>query len=177
MSLPAITALTCAGRAGRKRRAGAAGAAGCRAVAADCARTGLCPRPTGQLVARLAELTRPAGCRLLVNAQPDWLAGWPVDGVHLNSAAGRLPPAPGLCLGGASAHRPEELQHAAELGLDYALLGRCRHRQPPGRAAAGLARPGLPAGQRRPASAGVRAGGLAAADLPAAQKPALMAWR
>ena len=89
-------------------------------------------------VARLVELTRPAGCRLLVNAEPDWLAGWPVDGVHLNSA--RL---------AACRQRPDfawwALRRIARKncntppswGWITPRWAMAAHRQPPGRAAAG----------------------------------------
>ena len=171
MSLPAITALTCAGELGENTVLAALPArlaAGLSLLIVrepDYARDQL-----ASWVARLAELTRPAGCRLLVNAEPDWLAGWPVDGVHLNSA--RLAACrqrPDFAWVGASAHRPEELQHAAELGLDYALLGHvlptASHPDAPPLGWQGLACQLASAGPRLPVYA---LGGLAAADLSAA---------
>ncbi|MFO1233906.1 MAG: thiamine phosphate synthase [Rivihabitans pingtungensis] len=68
--------------------------------------------------------------------------------------AGRLPPAPDFAWVGASAHRPEELQHAAELGLDYALLGHvpptASHPDAPPLGWQGLARQLASAGPRLP---------------------------
>lgn len=171
LSLPAITALTCAGELGENAVLAALPArlaAGLSLLIVrepDYARDQL-----ASWVARLAELTRPAGCRLLVNAEPDWLAGWPVDGVHLNSA--RLAACrqrPDFAWVGASAHRPEELQHAAELGLDYALLGHvlptASHPDAPPLGWQGLACQLASAGPRLPVYA---LGGLGDADLSAA---------
>ncbi|OHX13048.1 Nudix family hydrolase [Chromobacterium sphagni] len=75
-------------------------------------------------VARAAAIVRPRGGKLLVNADPAWLAGWPVDGAHLNGA--RLAACerrPDFAWVGASIHSQAELLRAGELGLDYALLG------------------------------------------------------
>ena len=126
LSLPAITALTCAGELGENAVLAALPArlaAGLSLLIVrepDYARDQL-----ASWVARLAELTRPAGCRLLVNAEPDWLAGWPVDGVHLSGerlAACEQKPR-GFAWVGASCHDRDGLERAAELELDYALLG------------------------------------------------------
>lgn len=76
------------------------------------------------LTERVAAIVHPRGGKIVVNADPAWLAGWPVDGVHLSGQ--RLAAAtarPDFAWVGASVHSAEELQKAAELGLDYALLG------------------------------------------------------
>ncbi|AUH49932.1 DNA mismatch repair protein MutT [Chromobacterium sp. ATCC 53434] len=74
-------------------------------------------------VARAAAIVRPRGGKLVVNADPAWLAGWPVDGVHLNGARlAALDARPAFDWVGASIHGAAELARAGELGLDYALL-------------------------------------------------------
>ncbi|WP_434633452.1 Nudix family hydrolase [Chromobacterium sp. CV08] len=74
-------------------------------------------------VARAAAIVRPRGGKLVVNADPAWLAGWPVDGAHLNGARlAALKARPAFDWVGASIHGATELARAGELGLDYALL-------------------------------------------------------
>ncbi|AXE28993.1 Nudix family hydrolase [Chromobacterium phragmitis] len=74
-------------------------------------------------VARAAAIVRPRGGRLVVNADPAWLEGWPVDGVHLNGARlAALEARPDFEWVGASVHNAHELARAGQLGLDYALL-------------------------------------------------------
>ncbi len=76
------------------------------------------------LVGELSEIIHPRGGKLIVNADPAWLKGWPVDGVHLNSARlAACEARPHFAWVGASCHSRAELAHAAALGLDYALLG------------------------------------------------------
>lgn len=75
---------------------------------------------------RLGALCRRFGARLLVNADPAWLAECEADGVHLNSR--RLMALSERPLGadqlvGASCHDAAELQHAQALGLDFVVLG------------------------------------------------------
>jgi len=80
-----------------------------------------------QLVAfveQVAARVHAKGGKVIVNADPAWLAGLPVDGVHLTSA--RLAEAterPAFDWVGASIHSAAELEQAAALGCDYALLG------------------------------------------------------
>ncbi|GHD77731.1 hypothetical protein GCM10011419_18880 [Vogesella fluminis] len=80
-------------------------------------------------VAEVADIVHPRGGKLLVNTDPAWIRGWPVDGLHLSgqrlAALDERPPH--LAWVGASAHSSAELARAAALGLDYALLG---HVQP-----------------------------------------------
>jgi len=62
--------------------------------------------------------------KVVVNADPDGLAGWPVDGVHLSESRLRHCRArPDFEWVGASVHSAEALSHASALELDYALLG------------------------------------------------------
>ncbi|WP_293764029.1 Nudix family hydrolase [uncultured Aquitalea sp.] len=75
-------------------------------------------------VHRAAGIVHSRGGKLLVNADPDWLSGWPVDGVHLNTARLQgVSSRPDFEWVGASAHNARELARADALGLDYALLG------------------------------------------------------
>lgn len=75
-------------------------------------------------VRAVAERVRPTGGKVWVNADPAWLAGWPIDGVHLTEArlltATERPDWPWV---GASVHGAEAIQKAADLGVDYLLLG------------------------------------------------------
>ncbi|PXX42859.1 Nudix family hydrolase [Aquitalea magnusonii] len=79
-------------------------------------------------VSEVAAIVHARGGKVVVNADPAWLAGWPVDGVHLNGSRLRqLTQRPDIAWVGASVHSAAELQQAGLLGLDYALLG---HVQP-----------------------------------------------
>ena len=61
---------------------------------------------------------------MVVNADPQWLSGWPVDGVHLNARRlAALTQRPEFDWVGASVHSAAELEQAGALELDYALLG------------------------------------------------------
>ena len=80
--------------------------------------------------ARLAEaafaLCEAAGARLILNAEPELARELPAHGLHLTGERlwwhGPSAWGPGgLC--GASCHDARDLQRAADLGLDYALLG------------------------------------------------------
>lgn len=75
-------------------------------------------------VFRIAAMTQGSACRVVVNADPMAIQGWPVDGVHLNVARLRaLTSRPNFAWVGASIHSPEELALAEKWGVDYALLG------------------------------------------------------
>lgn len=77
------------------------------------------------LVGEVSAIVHPRGGKLIVNADPAWLAGWPVDGVHLSGerlAACEQKPR-GFAWVGASCHDRDGLERAAGLELDYALLG------------------------------------------------------
>lgn len=168
LSLPGLAALTCAGEIGQARILAALPAQLAHGLRLLLVREpGYTRAELASWVAQLAEHTRPAGCRLLVNADPDWLAGWPIDGVHLNStrlAACRQ--RPDFAWVGASTHRVDELQHAATLGLDYALLG---HVQPsashPAQAPLGWEGLACQLAEAGPSLPVYALGGLDAADL------------
>lgn len=73
---------------------------------------------------RVVKQAQAYGARVMLNAAPDLAQTAGVDGIHLT--AQRLMqtetrPAAAWC--GASCHTPEELAQAAELQLDYAILG------------------------------------------------------
>ncbi|MFL6622463.1 MAG: Nudix family hydrolase [Sulfurifustis sp.] len=75
---------------------------------------------------RVAALCRRFGARLLVNAAPELLRECDADGVHLSSArlmALSKRPVPAEYWLGASCHNAPELERAAALGADFAVLG------------------------------------------------------
>ncbi|RBH41850.1 DNA mismatch repair protein MutT, partial [Pseudomonas sp. MWU13-2860] len=75
-------------------------------------------------VTEVAAIVHERGGKAVVNADPDWLQGWAVDGVHLLGPRLRpLQQRPDVAWVGASVHSAAELQRAGELALDYALLG------------------------------------------------------
>ncbi len=73
---------------------------------------------------RVVELAHAHGARVLLNSDVEMARETGADGVHLNSvqlaACSTRPDVPWCA---ASCHNAEELQQAAELGLDFALLG------------------------------------------------------
>lgn len=74
----------------------------------------------------VAALCRRYGAKLLVNADPSLVVACGADGVHLNSRRLRALPARPLdenALVAASCHNREELEHAQNLALDFAVLG------------------------------------------------------
>lgn len=73
---------------------------------------------------RVVALARPYAARVVLNAEPALAEAAGADGVHLPAAAlMALQQKPEGLLCGASCHNADELEHAAGLGLDYALLG------------------------------------------------------
>lgn len=85
------------------------------------------PWSTARLCAyarRLRDLCAPYGARCLVNGDPQEVGGC-ADGVHLSSARlwqlSRRPLAPDRLIG-ASCHSQRDLQKAAEVGCDFAVL-------------------------------------------------------
>lgn len=138
-----------------------------------------------RFVREVAARVRPAGGRVFVNADPAWLAGLPVDGVHLTEA--RLMAAdgrPDFAWVGASIHGAETKAKAEALGVDYLLLGHVKATAThPGVAPLGW--DGFECRLAEACPLPVYAlGGLSAADLPdafahGAQGVALMrgAWR
>lgn len=115
------------------------------------------------------ERVRAKGGVLLINADEALARALGADGLHLPAARLRTTTArPGFDWVGASCHTREELERAAALGLDYALLGPVRATLThPGQAGLGWARfAELAAGLPLPVFA---LGGLGAADMAAAR--------
>ena len=74
----------------------------------------------------LMALARPRGAKLLLNGDPQLALAWGCDGVHLTAsalAATTIRPLPDHMLCAASCHTRAEIDHAALLGLDFAVLG------------------------------------------------------
>ncbi|MBL8472095.1 MAG: Nudix family hydrolase [Rhodocyclaceae bacterium] len=84
----------------------------------------LAPAQRAEFAAAALAIARAAGSPLVINADIDLARAIGADGVHLTAAGlaatGTRPP---FALVGASCHGREELLRAAELGLDYAVLG------------------------------------------------------
>lgn len=78
-----------------------------------------------KLACRVLARTRQHGCTLQLHKHIDLACELGADGVHLQSSAlAALPARPrGLDWIGASVHNTADLNHAARLGLDYAVLG------------------------------------------------------
>jgi 8-oxo-dGTP diphosphatase len=79
-------------------------------------------------LARFAEaviaLARPHGARVLINSDIDLAQRLGADGVHLTAAQlARMERRPALGWCAASCHNAEELARAAQLGVDFAVLG------------------------------------------------------
>ena len=76
------------------------------------------------LAARVREITLRHGARLMLNASPELAQRADADGVHLSAARlAQLRVRPDLAWCGASCHGRIELDRAAELALDYVVLG------------------------------------------------------
>lgn len=125
LELPTRYAITCAEENGMDKelaRAERALAAGCRLFQV---RDKTLPREVRQRLAeQLIALARPTGGKVLINEDEALAREVGADGVHLTSrqlAEGvARPDFPWV---GASCHAAEELARAAELGLDFAVLG------------------------------------------------------
>ena len=80
-----------------------------------------------QLTARIVEIARPRGCRVLVNGRADVALAAAADGVHLPSAGLRpgdvRPWVPPGFLIGVSVHGVDEARVAEASGADYVLAG------------------------------------------------------
>jgi 8-oxo-dGTP diphosphatase len=83
------------------------------------------PAPELQrFAADVIALARPCGARVLINADMKLAERVGADGVHLAAAQlARLERRPGLDWCAASCHTAEELLRAAQLGIDFAVLG------------------------------------------------------
>jgi 8-oxo-dGTP diphosphatase len=76
---------------------------------------------------RVVQRARRFGARVLVNGEPALARQWGASGVHLSaSRLLALRERPDMPLCGASCHSPAELDHAAALGMDLAVLGPVR---------------------------------------------------
>ena len=127
LQLPAVYAITCAHEIGVAAQLQAL-AAGPAYGLVQVREPDMNRQQLQAFVSDVAAIVHARDGKVVVNAEPDWLAGWPVDGVHLNGTRLRhLALRPDFEWVGASVHSAEELQQAAALGLDYALLG---HVQP-----------------------------------------------
>jgi 8-oxo-dGTP diphosphatase len=74
--------------------------------------------------AEVVRRARPSGALVVVNGPMDVARAAAADGVHLSAAQlMSLADRPGVAWVGASCHTRAELERAAALGLDYALLG------------------------------------------------------
>jgi len=123
LTLPALAAITCASEIGTSSVLS-------RLEAPDAPRLVQVREP--QMTRQALELfTEQVALRVhayhglvVVNADPQWLSGWPVDGVHLNARRlAALTQRPEFDWVGASVHSAAELEQAGALELDYALLG------------------------------------------------------
>lgn len=84
----------------------------------------LSPLELERVARRLVALARPYGAKVLINADVRLAEAAGADGVHLpSSALMSLEARPRIGLVGASCHSARELARAADLGLDYVLLG------------------------------------------------------
>jgi 8-oxo-dGTP diphosphatase len=86
---------------------------------------GLSPTTYSRLAEAAFTLCEGVGARLIVSAEPDLARDLPAHGLHLTGERlwrlSQRPAGPGI-LCGTSCHDARDLQRAAELGLDYALL-------------------------------------------------------
>lgn len=102
----------------------------------------MAPDALQDFVAEVCNLAKPRGVLVLVNGLATDKGVGQADGVHLRAdQLLKLSARPDANWVGASCHTREELEHAARLGLDYALLGAVRETAThPGEAGMGWAR-------------------------------------
>jgi 8-oxo-dGTP diphosphatase len=82
------------------------------------------PDELAQLITEALALARPYGASVLLNGDESVAATFGMDGVHVSAARlMRLDSRPNVRFVGASCHDARELTRAAELGLDFVLLG------------------------------------------------------
>ncbi|MBT9613373.1 MAG: Nudix family hydrolase [Burkholderiales bacterium] len=76
------------------------------------------------LARRVAEVAHAYGARVMLNGDPNLVAQTGVDGVHLSTQQlMRANQRPDVAWCGASCHTRPEMDHAAQLQLDYVVLG------------------------------------------------------
>ncbi len=83
------------------------------------------PEPYLELAAAVVEKAHGYGAKVLLNGDPAWVEQVSADGIHLNghrlkTLQGR-PVGEGLLIS-ASLHNAEEIERAAEIGVDFAVL-------------------------------------------------------
>jgi 8-oxo-dGTP diphosphatase len=123
LQLPAVYAITCAHEMGRAAQLQAL-ASGPAHGLVQVREPDMDRQQLQAFASEVAAIVHERGGKVVVNADPDWLQGWPVDGVHLNtSRLAHLTQRPDFAWVGASVHTVAELHRAGELALDYALLG------------------------------------------------------
>ena len=77
-----------------------------------------------RFVAEVIALARPHGARVLINSDIELALRLGADGVHLTAAQlSRMEQRPALAWGAASCHNAAEIAHAANLGVDFVVLG------------------------------------------------------
>lgn len=87
----------------------------------------LSPMALHELVAAVVARAKPCGALVLVNGDAQIARSAGADGVHLKGRElARTTQRPDFEWVGASCHTRDELEHVAQLGLDYALLGPVR---------------------------------------------------
>ena len=83
------------------------------------------PEPYLQLAAAVVEKAHSHGARVLLNGEPEWVEQVGADGIHLNGhrlkTLQERPFGEGLLVS-ASLHNSEEIERAAEIGVDFAVL-------------------------------------------------------
>jgi 8-oxo-dGTP diphosphatase len=125
LALPPVYAITHAGALGVQsflEKLPAALAAGLRLI--QVREPMLAPQARERFARRVIELARPLGARVLINHDLALANALGVDGVHLRAAQlFALNARPDFPLVGASCHDRRELDRAAELGADFAVLG------------------------------------------------------
>ena len=86
----------------------------------------LSPQDYKAMARETAGMCHRHGAKLLINAQPEWVPECRADGVHLNSRrliAGQNRPLRSDYWVAASCHDIDELTRAAQLGVDFVVLG------------------------------------------------------
>jgi 8-oxo-dGTP diphosphatase len=125
LRLPRVMGITDAARLGLHEQIAALGRAAANGLRLVQVRdTSLPAMAREQLVRAAVECVRPLGGLVLVNGDGALARRCGADGVHLSAAAAAgLSARPDFPWVGAAAHKREELEQAAMLGLDYALFG------------------------------------------------------
>ncbi|MBI4757058.1 MAG: Nudix family hydrolase [Betaproteobacteria bacterium] len=125
LALPDFMAVTCAGSIGEERLLERALAAGLRLI--QVREPALPAAQRERFAAEVLHRARRCGARVVINGEVELALRLGADGVHLRAAQLASPgDRPGLPLVGASCHTAGELERAAALGVDYALLGAVR---------------------------------------------------